>query len=85
MLGPGCIQIDPSKFYRVTKMHRSNGQWQLCTIRNWHDVEYIDSSLVQQGILEGKYDDLPEQTFYMVGWIDEVLAKAEKLAKKSGA
>lgn len=32
-----------------------------------------------KGILEGKYDDLPEAAFYMVGNIDEVLAKAEKL------
>ena len=33
-------------------------------------------------ILEGKYDDLPEQAFYMVGPIEEVIAKAEKLGYK---
>jgi len=33
-------------------------------------------------ILEGKYDDLPEQAFYMVGTIEEVIAKAEKLGHK---
>ncbi|QKF65246.1 F0F1 ATP synthase subunit beta [Campylobacter corcagiensis] len=32
-----------------------------------------------KGILDGKYDDLPENAFYMVGNIDEVIAKAEKL------
>ena len=32
-----------------------------------------------KGILEGKYDDLPENEFYMVGNIDEAIAKAEKL------
>jgi len=32
-----------------------------------------------KGILEGKYDDLPEAAFYMVGSIDEVLEKAAKL------
>lgn len=32
-----------------------------------------------KGILEGKYDDLPEAAFYMVGNIDEAIAKAEKL------
>ena len=32
-----------------------------------------------KGILDGKYDDLPENAFYMVGGIDEVIAKAEKL------
>src|SRR6266481_6437862 len=30
-------------------------------------------------IVEGKYDDVPEQAFYMVGTIDEALAKAEKM------
>jgi F-type H+-transporting ATPase subunit beta len=30
-------------------------------------------------ILEGKYDDLPEQAFYMVGTIDEVVAQAKKI------
>ena len=32
-----------------------------------------------KGIVEGKYDDLPENAFYMVGNIDEAIAKAEKL------
>ena len=32
-----------------------------------------------KGILEGKYDHLPENAFYMVGNIDEVIQKAEKL------
>jgi len=30
-------------------------------------------------ILAGRYDDLPEQAFYMVGAIDEAVAQAEKL------
>jgi F-type H+/Na+-transporting ATPase subunit beta len=30
-------------------------------------------------IVEGKHDDVPEQAFYMVGAIEEVLEKAEKL------
>jgi len=32
-------------------------------------------------ILEGKHDDLPEQAFYMVGGIEEVVEKARKLAE----
>jgi len=32
-----------------------------------------------KGILEGKYDDLPENAFYMVGNIQEAVEKAEKL------
>ncbi|MBF0474364.1 MAG: F0F1 ATP synthase subunit beta [Deltaproteobacteria bacterium] len=31
-------------------------------------------------ICDGKYDDLPEQAFYMVGGIEEVVAKAKKMA-----
>lgn len=34
-------------------------------------------------ILEGKYDHLPEAAFYMVGSIDEVVSKAEKLAAEA--
>ena len=30
-----------------------------------------------KGIVDGEYDHIPEQAFYMVGTIDEVLAKAE--------
>jgi len=33
-------------------------------------------------ILSGEYDHLPEQAFYMVGGIDEAVAKAEKMAAK---
>ncbi|MBT3335261.1 MAG: F0F1 ATP synthase subunit beta [Methylococcales bacterium] len=32
-----------------------------------------------KGIIEGQYDDIPEQAFYMVGTIDEALEKAQKM------
>jgi len=32
-----------------------------------------------QGILNGEYDELPEQAFYMVGTIDEAVEKANKM------
>jgi len=32
-----------------------------------------------QGILDGQYDDLPEQAFYMVGSIDEAVEKAKNI------
>jgi len=32
-----------------------------------------------QGILNGEFDDLPEQAFYMVGTIDEAIEKAKKM------
>lgn len=34
-----------------------------------------------RSILDGKYDDLPEQAFYMVGTIEEVVEQAERLEK----
>ena len=33
-----------------------------------------------QGIVNGDYDDLPEQAFYMVGGIEEVVEKAKTVA-----
>ncbi len=33
------------------------------------------------GLCEGEYDHLPEQAFYMVGTIEEAIAKAEQLAE----
>jgi F-type H+-transporting ATPase subunit beta len=32
-----------------------------------------------KGILEGRYDDLPEEAFYMVGTIDDAVEKAKRL------
>ncbi|MCL2474334.1 MAG: F0F1 ATP synthase subunit beta, partial [Alphaproteobacteria bacterium] len=34
-------------------------------------------------IVEGEFDNLPEMAFYMVGTIDEVIAKAQKLMKEA--
>lgn len=42
-------------------------------------------SCFHQGVLDGKFDDLSEQSFYMVGGIEEVMAKAEKIAKENAA
>ncbi|PQM34304.1 ATP synthase subunit beta mitochondrial [Prunus yedoensis var. nudiflora] len=48
-------------------------------------VELKESITSFQAVLDGKYDDLSEQSFYMVGGIEEVIAKAEKIAKESAA
>ncbi|MAM10565.1 MAG: F0F1 ATP synthase subunit beta, partial [Rhizobiaceae bacterium] len=34
-----------------------------------------------KGLVEGEYDHLPEAAFYMVGTIDDAVAKAKKLAE----
>ncbi|HEX5032917.1 MAG TPA: F0F1 ATP synthase subunit beta [bacterium] len=43
-------------------------------------VELKDTLRGFQEILSGKHDDVPEQAFYLVGTIEEALAKAQKLA-----
>ena len=43
-------------------------------------VELKDTIKGFQEILSGKYDDIPEQAFYLVGTIEEALEKAKKLA-----
>ena len=43
-------------------------------------VSLSDTIAGFKGIIEGQYDDIPEQAFYMVGTIDEVLEKASKMA-----
>ncbi|WP_264082179.1 F0F1 ATP synthase subunit beta [Desulfuromonas versatilis] len=43
-------------------------------------VELKDTIKGFQEIVEGKYDDIPEQAFYLVGTIEEALEKAKKLA-----
>jgi len=35
-----------------------------------------------KAILEGEYDHLPEQAFYMIGSVDQAVAKAEKMQAK---
>jgi F-type H+-transporting ATPase subunit beta len=45
--------------------------------------EYVDIKDTIRGfreILDGKHDELPEQAFYMVGTIEQVLEKASKMA-----
>ncbi|MDR9389318.1 MAG: F0F1 ATP synthase subunit beta [Wenzhouxiangella sp.] len=36
-----------------------------------------------KGIVDGEYDHLPEQAFYMVGTIDEAVKKGEEMAQKA--
>ena len=42
-------------------------------------VKIADTVKGFRGIVEGKYDDIPEQAFYMKGTIEEVLETAEKM------
>ena len=46
-------------------------------------VALEDTIKAFKGIVAGEYDHLPEQAFYMVGTIDEAIAKAEKMAAEA--
>ena len=48
-------------------------------------VKITDTVKGFSGIVEGKYDSIPEQAFYMKGTIDEVLQAAEKLKSAAAA
>jgi F-type H+/Na+-transporting ATPase subunit beta len=47
-------------------------------------VKLADTIKAFKELVSGKHDDIPEQAFYMVGTIDDVLAKAEKLRAVGG-
>src|SRR6186713_852540 len=46
-------------------------------------VDLADTIKGFRGLCEGKYDNLPEQAFYMVGTIEEAVEKGKKLAAEA--
>jgi F-type H+-transporting ATPase subunit beta len=46
-------------------------------------VQVEDTVKSFKAVVDGEYDHLPEQAFYMVGGIDEAVAKAKKLAEEA--
>jgi len=46
-------------------------------------VKLEDTISAFEELLSGKLDDLPEQAFYLVGGLDDVRAKAAKLAAEN--
>jgi F-type H+-transporting ATPase subunit beta len=48
-------------------------------------VTLKDTIRAFKGIIDGEYDHLPEQAFYMVGGIEEAVAKGAEMAKKEAA
>ena len=46
-------------------------------------VQIEDTIKSFKAVVNGEYDHLPESAFYMVGGIDDVIAKAQKLADEA--
>ena len=68
---------------RARKIERFLGQ-PMFVAEKFHGLngQYVPTAETVRGfreILDGKHDDLPEQAFYMVGGIDQVIEKAEQL------
>jgi F-type H+-transporting ATPase subunit beta len=68
---------------RARKIERFLGQ-PMFVAEKFHGLngQYVPTAETVRGfreILDGKHDDLPEQAVYMVGGIDQAVAKAEEL------
>jgi len=79
---------DKVKVARARKIERFLSQpFQVAEVFTGKEGKLVSMEQTIQGfteILAGKYDHLPEVAFYMVGHIDDVIAKAERLAAGSG-
>jgi F-type H+-transporting ATPase subunit beta len=69
---------------RARKIQRFLSQpFQVAEVFTGHQGKFVSLEETIKGfkmILDGKMDHLPEMAFYMVGGIEEVVAKAERLA-----
>jgi F-type H+-transporting ATPase subunit beta len=79
---------DKVKVARARKIERFLSQpFQVAEVFTGKEGKLVSMEQTIQGfseILAGKYDHLPEVAFYMVGHVEEVIAKAERLAAGSG-
>jgi F-type H+-transporting ATPase subunit beta len=84
ILGMDELSEDDKKLvYRARKVQRFMSQpFHVAEVFTGSPGKYVslkDTIRAFRGIVDGEYDQLPEQAFYMVGGIDEVLEKAKKL------
>ena len=61
----------------------NHSTWQVFTGSDGVQVPLEDTISSFKAVVNGDYDHLPEGAFYMVGGIDEVIAKAEKMAAEA--
>jgi len=78
---------DTVTVYRARKIQRFLSQpFEVAEVFTGYKGEFVNLKDTIKGfndILSGKYDHLPEVAFYMVGTIDQVVAKAEKIAAET--
>ncbi|MEW6096579.1 MAG: F0F1 ATP synthase subunit beta [bacterium] len=77
---------DKMTVYRARKIQKFLSQpFFVAEVFTGRPGKYVKVSETVRGfkeIVEGKHDDIPEQAFYMVGGIDEVLERAEIITEK---
>eukprot|EP01123_Difflugia_compressa_P010057 TRINITY_DN3564_c0_g1_i1.p1 TRINITY_DN3564_c0_g1~~TRINITY_DN3564_c0_g1_i1.p1 ORF type:complete len:650 (-),score=189.79 TRINITY_DN3564_c0_g1_i1:177-2126(-) len=77
---------DTITVYRARKVQRFLSQpFEVAQVFTGYAGVFVDLKDTIKGfaeIMSGKYDHLPEQAFYMVGNIDDVVKKAEKIASE---
>merc|ERR1711881_740478 len=82
------LQDDKLKVARARKIERFLSQpFQVAEVFTSNPGKLVPIAETISGfqeILAGKYDHLPEVAFYMVGNVDEVVAKADRLAAERG-
>lgn len=80
---------DKATVYRARKIQRFLSQpftvAEVFTGMKGAYVELPDTIKGFRGILDGKYDDLPDQAFWMVGPIEEAVERAKQIAAEASA
>tara|TARA_B100001093_G_scaffold310593_1_gene296355 strand:+ start:2048 stop:2308 length:261 start_codon:yes stop_codon:yes gene_type:complete len=84
-----CLKKDKVTVARARKIQRFLSQpFFVAEVFTGSPGKLVDLDSTIKGfdaICKGEYDHLPEAAFYMVGSIDEVVEKAEKMAKDTAA
>jgi len=78
---------DTVTVYRARKVQRFLSQpFQVAEVFTGYEGQFVPLKDTIKGfgeIMSGKYDNLPEVAFYMVGTIEQVVAKAERIAAET--
>ena len=77
----GFAEISPAKITVLAEEALPMTEMDLAVL----DQRIADTVRGFKEILDGTHDALPEQAFYMVGAIEEVAAKAQKMAAETSA
>ena len=81
--GHGGDRLDPKVLADGTKEFDLDAKIVKWEVSPGKLVDLADTIKGFKGLVEGKYDHLPEAAFYMVGTIEEAIDKGKKLAAEA--